>query len=158
MQLFKKFPVILFAVALAFMLASPLAHAQLTPRNVTVLTLSASTVGTSTTTAITSQAFSIKPGSGFAIVPNFVLSGSDTANITFNFAVSIDGTTWTTVTPFTYTVAATGATPVIGFYNFPAGVSGGGADNILYARLATVQNASSSRTLTINSITVTRDN
>ena len=158
MHLLKKFPILLFAVALALALAPPLAQAQVTPRNVTVLTLSASTVGTSTTTAITSQAFNIGPRNGFAIVPNFVLSGSDTANITFNFAVSIDGTTWTTVTPFSYTVAATGATPVIGFYNFPAPIAGTGADNVLYARLASVQNASSSRTLTINSITVTRDN
>jgi len=148
----------LFAGLLAIVLAVPLAQAQVTPRNVTVLTLSASTVGTSTTAAITSQAFTIKPGAGFAVIPNFQLASSGTDNITFSFVVSLDGVTWTTVKPFVYTVAATGATPVIGFYNFPAPIAGTGADNVLYCRLATVQNASSSQILTINSVTITRNN
>jgi hypothetical protein len=154
----KKFLSFLFAGLLALVLAVPLAQAQVTPRNVTVLTLSASTVGTSTTAAITSQAFTLKPGSGFAVMPNFQLASTGTENMVFSFAVSLDGTTWSTVKPFVYTVAATGATPVIGFYNFPAPIAGTGADNVLYARLASVTNGSSSQILTINSVTITRNN
>lgn len=145
-------------LAVAALCALPLARAQITPRTLTTLTLSGTTVGTSATAVITSQAFMLKPGSGFAVVPNFVLSGADTANVTFNFAVSTDGTTWTTTTPFTYAEAATGATPVIGFKNFASPITGAGADNILYVRLASVTNASSSRTVTINSVTITRNN
>ena len=153
----KKFFSIFLISALGFWFA-PMARAQVTPRNTLVLTLTGgNTVAISTTGIITSQAFTIKPGSGFAIVPNFVLNGADTANITFNFVVSLDGTTWTTVTPFTYAVASNGTTPVIGFQNFAADVNGG-ANNILYCRLASIANASATRIVTINSITVTRNN
>ena len=112
----KKILSLLLAVAAFATL--PLAQAQISPRSLTPLTLSATTVSTSTTAVVTSQAFFIKPGAGFAVIPNFQLSGADTANVTFNFAVSTDGTTWTTTTPFTYAVAANGTTPVIGFANF----------------------------------------
>lgn len=152
----------LLFLAVAAFCALPLAsRAQITPRNVTTLTLTGTTtVPTSTTNVITSQAFTLKPGSGFAVVPNFQLAGADVANpnITFSFAASIDGTTWTTTTPFSYAEAANGATPVIGFKNFAAPVTGAGADNILYIRLASVANASANRTCTVNSITITRNN
>ncbi|MCX6952909.1 MAG: hypothetical protein NTV51_12205 [Verrucomicrobia bacterium] len=154
----KKFFSILSLAVLALGAVPLVSQAQVTPRNLTTLTLSATTVATSTTATITSQAFPIKPDSGFAVVPNFVLSGADTANVTFNFAVSVDGTTWTTVTPFTYAVAANGTTPVIGFSNFAPHVTGAGANNIAYARLQSVTNASSTRTVTINSVTITRNN
>ena len=155
----KNFFTLLFAGLLACVLAVPLAQAQITPRAVTTLTLTGTTtVGTAATNVITSQAFLLKPGSGFAVVPTFVLSGADTANVTFNFAVSIDGTTWSTTTPFTYAEAATGATPVIGFKNFAAPITGAGADNILYVRLASVANASSTRTCTVSSVIITRNN
>lgn len=148
----------LFSLAVVALCALPLAHAQLTPRNVTTLTLSDSAIATSATEVSTSEAFTIKPDSGFAIVPTFVASGAGTDNVTFNFAVSIDGTTWSTTTPFTYTVAANGATPVVGFCNFPPHVAGAGANNILYARLASITNASATRTISITSIKVTRNN
>jgi pyridoxal/pyridoxine/pyridoxamine kinase len=150
----KKF-LVLFSAVLAFTLAALPAAAQVTPRNVIELELSTSTATNNTTTAITSQAFTIKPDSGFAIVVSFKLAGSGTENITFNFAVSLDGTTWTTTRPFTYQVAANGTTDVIGFKNFgPTD----GANNILYVRLASVTNGSSGQACTINSITVTKNN
>jgi hypothetical protein len=153
----KKFFSLLFAaVALC---AIPLkSSAQVTPRNVTTLTLSDTSIAAAATEVSTSQAFAIKPGSGFGVVVNFQLSGADTANVTFNFAVSLDGTTWTTTTPFTMTSASTGVTPVIDFKNFAADVTGAGANNILYVRLASVTNASATRSCTINSVTITRNN
>jgi hypothetical protein len=138
---------------------SPEANAQVVPQRVTPLTLSASTVATGTTSAITSQAFTINPRSGFAVVPTFVLGGAGTSNITFSFQVSVDGVNWTTTTPFTFSVAANGTTPVIAFYNFPPHIAGSGADNVAWVRLASVQNANGTTgsTLTVNNINITID-
>lgn len=142
-----------FAVVLG--LTAPTARAQVTPRNITTLTLTATTAAANATTVITSQAIEIKPGAGFAVIPSFKLAGAGTDNITFNFQVSADGTTWTTTTPFTYTEAANGTTSVVGYKNFgPAS----GADNVLYVRLASVTNASATQACTINSITLCKDN
>lgn len=153
----KKFFSLLFLAVLALCLVSP-AVAQVTPRNVTVLTLSDSAIGTAATEVSTSQAFTIKPGSGFGSVVNFVARGAGTDLVTFNYAVSLDGTTWTTTTPFTQAVAANGTTTVIDFKNFAADVTGAGANNILYVRLASITNASATRTVTVNSVTITRNN
>lgn len=143
------------AIGLVFGLAVPSAHAQVTPRNVIALTLSTSTAAANTTTVVTSQAIELKPGAGFAVIPSFKLAGAGTDNITFNFQVSADGTTWTTTTPFTYTEAANGTTTVVGFKNFgPTN----GADNVLYVRLASVTNASTTQACTISAITITKDN
>ena len=153
----RKFILLLIAAVLL-----PFAvYAQVTARTTTLLTLTGNTtIATTTTGVLTSQAFTIKPGSGFAVVPNFQLAGADVANpnITFAFAVSLDGTTWSTTKPFTYAEAANGATPVIGFKNFSAPVTGAGADNIQFVRLASVQNASANQTCTVNSVTITRNN
>lgn len=148
----------LLTLAVCALCAVPLAHAQVTPRNTTVLTLSDSSIAAAATEVSTSQAFTLKPGAGFGSVVNFVLSGADTANVTFNFAVSLDGTTWTTTTPFTQTVAANGTTTVIDFKNFAADVTGAGANNILYVRLASITNASATRSVTVTSVTITRNN
>ena len=154
----KKFFALPSLAVLALCVAPLPAVAQLTPRNVTVLTLSDSSIAANTTEVSTSQAFTIKPGAGFGAVVNFVLSGADTTNVTFNFAVSLDGTTWTTTTPFTQAVAANGTTTVIDFKNFAADVTGAGANNILYVRLASITNASTTRIVTVNSVTITKNN
>lgn len=148
----------LFFAVLALCLAPLPALAQVTPRNVTVLTLSDSAIAAAATEVSTSQAFTIKPGSGFGSVVNFVASGAGTDNVTFNYAVSLDGTTWTTTYPFTQVVAANGTTAVIDFKNFAADVTGGGANNILYVRLASIINASATRTIAVTSVTITRNN
>lgn len=146
---------VLFVALLAFTLAALPATAQVTPRNITTLDLSTPTATKNTTTTITSDAFTIKQDTGFGVVVSFKLAGSGTENITFNFAVSLDGTTWTTVKPFTFQVAANGTTDVIAFKNFgPTD----GANNIRYVRLASVTNGSSGQDCTINYIKVTKNN
>ena len=126
----------------------------------TVLTTSTATVAANTTATVTSQSFSPNQASGFSVVPNFVLSGTanNTGNVTFNFAASLDGTNWTTITPLSYTVAATGTTPVLGYYSFPPNITGSGANNIPYWRLQSITNASTGGILTINGITVIKSN
>jgi hypothetical protein len=148
---------IIAAAVISLVASSVPASAQVTPSSVIPLTLSASTVGSNTTATITSQAFPVSPGHGFAVVPNFQLSTTGTSNVTFNFQVSVDGVTWTTTTPFTCAIAATGATPVIAFYNFQSNVTGNGADNIAWVRLASVTNGNTGPTVTINSVTITKD-
>jgi len=147
---------VLLPAAIVAVLSQPSsAYAQVTPRSLTTLTLSATTVTASSTVTLTSSTIMLKPGSGFAIVPTFAQSAAGTGNVTFNFAVSTDGTTWSTTTPLTYTVAATGTTSVVAFKNF--GVADG-ADNILYARLASVTNSNTPSNTIISSIVVTKDN
>lgn len=133
-------------------------QAQVTPKTVTALTLSDTSIALSATEVVTSQAFTINPRSGFAVIPTFVCAASGTSNVTFNFEVSVDGTNWTTMKPFSAAIAATGTTPVTGFYNFPANVAGTGAANIAWVRLGSVQNANSGGAITLTSILISRDN
>lgn len=153
----KKHLMFLAAFILSF-IAVPALHAQVTPKTLTTLTLSDTSIATSATETVTSQAFTINPDSGFAVIATFVGSTTGTSNVTFNFQVSTDGTTWSTNTPFTFAVAATGATTVRAFYNFPPGVAGTGASNIAYVRLASVANANSGATITLNSVVISRNN
>lgn len=153
----KIIAVILAAIGIA-MLATPKACAQTAPTQTIVLTTSTNAVAANATATVTSQAFRPNSLTGFTIMPNFNLSGTGTSNVTFNFQVSPDGTNWSTVTPFSYAIAATGTTPAVGYCNFPIQTSGSGSGNVAYVRLATVTNANTPSTLTINSITVTKSN
>lgn len=102
------------------------------------LTTSATTVALSTDVALTSSYVEIQGNSGVGFIPSFVLNGASTGNVTFRFAVSTDGANWTTTTPVTYTVAATGTTPVVAFVPFGPK---DGLSNIKYIRLASINNA-----------------
>jgi len=147
----------ILAIASVLAVAGPPAHAQVVPKKTTTLTLSDSSIAAASTEVSTSQAFTINARSGFGIVATFVAAGAGTSNVTFAFSVSLDGTTWTTLKPFSAAFAANGTTPVVGFYNFPPNVAGGGASNIAYVRLATIQNAIADQAVTITSVVVTRD-
>lgn len=109
-------------------------------------TLSATTVALSTDVALTSGSMAIQGDHGIAFFPSFVLNGASTGNVTFRFAVSYDGVTWSTTTPVTYTVAANGTTPVKGFVAF--GTKDGIA-NVKYIRLASVNNAATNGLTTL---------
>lgn len=152
--------IIIIAVAVLVLAGSQTARAQVTPTTEIVLTTSTNTVAASGTATVTSGSFSPNSITGFAVVPNFVLGGTanNTGNVTFNFQASPDGVNWTTTYPYSFTVAATGTTPVTAFYNFAPVISGSGATNIPWIRLGQVINASSGGTLTINSITISKSN
>ncbi|CAN5352382.1 hypothetical protein BH09VER1_BH09VER1_28450 [soil metagenome] len=149
---------ILGAVLMATLSTITPAHAQVEPFNVATLTLSGTTVAASTTSAVTTSALDVRGSEGIGFVAKFKLSGTGVAAVSFNFDVSADGTTWTTTQPFTSgTIAATGTTSVVTYFNFspddPTELR-----NIRYIRLATVQNANTPSTLTIQSLQSTKYN
>jgi hypothetical protein len=100
--------------------------------------LSATTVPANATTTVTSDAMRVRGNQGIAILPTFNLAGSGTNQVTFKFDVSHDGSTWTTVSPFTYAVSANGTNTVRGFANFGPATSAS-LNNIRYLRLSSIQ-------------------
>jgi hypothetical protein len=152
----NKIKTLILAGTLALM--APAVHAQIAPSSQVALTTSTSTIGSGTTTqTCTSQAFSPNSSTGFAVVPNVALTTGGTSNATFNFAPSLDGSNFATVTPLGYVLALSGSLATVGFCNFPPNVTGSGSINIPYWRLASISNSGTS-TLTINSITISKTN
>lgn len=74
---------------------------------------------------------------GMAIVPKFAAANTTTTNLDFVFALSADGTNWSTHT-LTYSEAFNSTTAVIGYTNFPADT----LDNVRWLRLASIYNRS----------------
>jgi hypothetical protein len=113
-------------------------------------TLSTNQVAASTTATVTSDAVPLAPGKGIGIWPTFVTDGASTGNVTFQFGLSRDGTTWTTTAPITATVPATGTTSVRGFVNLSPYASTS-LNNARYLRLQSINNAATN-VLTVTSI------
>lgn len=155
------FTIVALLALVAFVCATQTASAQTGqgyPTTAVVLTTSTSTLLPNATTTVTSQAFTVNHLTGFALVPKFALSGTGSSALTFNFAVSVDGTNWTTTTPFSAAVSANGTTSVTGWYNIPPLNTGTGCANAPYVRLATIQNANLTGTATLTSLTILRAN
>lgn len=76
-------------------------------------------------------------GRGLSILPHFAGTNAGTANVTFRFEVSADGTNFTTTGPLQLIVAMNGATGVRGWTNWSAAT----LDNIRAVRLASIANA-----------------
>lgn len=112
-------------------------------------TLSTNSVAASTTATVTSSPVRLRGNQGVAFFPDFTGVGADTGNVTFSFAGSTDSNTWTTVTPWTYTVAAVNSNAVRGVVNFDRGQSTS-LNNIKWIRLQSVVNANT------NAITLNR--
>lgn len=152
----KKF--LILAAAVAALALPAVNSAQADPFTVETLTLSGTTVAASTTSAITSGTQTVRGSEGIGYVVKFKLSGTGVADVTFKFDVSTDGTNWTTNQPFTSgTIAATGTTSVRAYFKFSPEDSTE-LRNIQFIRLATVQNANTPSTLTIESLQSTRYN
>jgi len=145
----KHLLAIVGALAALIVVATPHAAAQTSTVN---LTLSNTTAVGNATTTVTSQGFWIKQGAGFAVLPNFVLAtGSETGNLTFRFQVSSDNSTWSTTTPISVVVPATGNTAVRAYALVPPTT----VDHVGYARLVSVQNANTANA-TLSNITISR--
>ncbi len=132
-------------------------RAQVAPTTQIVLTTSTTGFAASATTTCTSQVFRSNSLTGFAVVPNFVLSGTNTGAVTFGFAPSLDGSTFATTTPLSVVCTATGTTAVIDYINVAPYITGSGVANAPYWRLKNVVN-STGTTGTINSITISKSN
>lgn len=101
------------AMGLAAIVALP-AMAQVTPNRVTTCVIPA-VIAAATTSNVTSTAVSVPQGKGMSFIPTFAATGSSVSNAVFRFQVSADGTTYTTITPLTYTAVHNGTTTVTGW-------------------------------------------
>lgn len=95
------------------------------------------TITNAQTLTLNTPALYIRKNQGLAIMP-WIVSG-DAANgaVTFTFDVSIDGTNYTTSTPFTYAPTLNGTTSVKGFTNWSSEI----LNNARYIRLRSIANA-----------------
>jgi len=96
-------------------------------------------VATNITTPTNQLQFRITPGKGVSVAPKIVGTNAGTANVTFYFDFSVDGTRWVTraPVPLTYQIAQNGTTVVNGFTNFPPTL----IDNYTYIRCYLMTNA-----------------
>ena len=131
----------LLSSLLAALLFVPAAlHAQVTPTSYGLFTNAPATVATSTTWTTGSSPISVPQGRGLAVLYTLRGSAGTTGGVvTLTFAVSADGTTFSTDTGLQLTVTPTGTNVLTGFKNFPAST----LDNVRYIKLASVQNAAS---------------
>jgi hypothetical protein len=157
MRLYKF--ILIAAAALA--LVPTRSRAQVSPATEIVLTTSTNAVAAGTTGTCTSQAFSADGITGFAVVPSIALSGTSTlattgtGTVTFNFAASIDGVTFTSTTPVSVSsTAISGTAPQLDYIN----VAAAGVNNAPYWRLQSVVTSNTGAPLSIKSITISKSN
>jgi hypothetical protein len=85
----------------------------------------------------TNSIITVRQGKGLAVLPTFWGTGASSANVTFTFNVSADGTNYTTTGPLTAVIALNGTTPVTGYTLFdPTELN-----NVKYLKLSTIANA-----------------
>lgn len=143
----------LLCMVAAFALAAPSSQAQVTSTTYGTLTQVPGAVTNATTVSTNSGAIRVWKNQGVAILPAFTGLGASTANVTFTFNVSADGTNYTTTGPLTYVVALNGSTAVLGYKLFlPTDVN-----NVQYLRLSSIQNAATNG-MTIQGITYSYSN
>lgn len=126
------------SIALAALLALGLFHAsaraQDLPYSVRSQTFT-NAVAHNTTVTIQGPAIRLRGNNGIALLPQFNgTNGSATNAVTFRFAVSADGTNWSTTTPISYIVNSSGTNTVRGWTNVPSAT----LDNTRYMRLESV--------------------
>lgn len=135
----------IFAVVLLAMLipVQP-AHAQISPTNTGSFTMAATGAATNGVATVTTDAIDVPQGRALALFPSFVMGGAATGNVVWTAQVSYDGTTYTTSSGLTHTVAATGTTPVVSYWLLdPTELNA-----VRKIRLSTVSNAANSATIT----------
>ncbi len=137
---------------LSIFVLPPVLPAQDVPYTTGTLTLSTNLVAASTDATVTSSALRLRGNQGVALLPSFTLAAPGCAsNLIFRFTVSTDGTTWTTTTPFTATIAANSTNAAVGYVNFDRGQDTS-LNNIRWMRLASVCNTATNA-VTLNSLT-----
>jgi hypothetical protein len=124
---------VLLIAATALVLSPPDLNAQVTQGTFAAPTY----VEAAATSNVVTKAVAVRQNRGLAIMPEFKILSASTANLTFTFDVSRDGTNWSTTGPFVWVIAANGTTLVRGYTNLPPTA----LDNINWIRLTSVANA-----------------
>lgn len=134
----------LAVLALAMLIPVQPAHAQITPTSTGSFTMAATGAATNGVATVTTDAIDVPQGRALALFPSFVMGGAATGNVVWTAQVSYDGTTYTTASGLTYTVAANGTNPVVGYWLLdPTELNA-----CRKIRLSTVNNAANSATIT----------
>lgn len=115
---------------------APAAFAQVAPTTYGTFSNVPSIVTTTATSNVLSAPITVRQGRGLAIFPHFAGTNAGTANVIFRFAVSYDGTNWSTTT-LNVTNAMSGTTAVRGFENLKPDVLA----NVRAIRLENINNA-----------------
>ena len=151
----KRIPHLLLTLAavLSFSLA-PAALAQITPTTTAAFTGQAATVATATTDTTASAAIAVPQGRGLAVLAT-IRGNAATTNgaVTFTFAVSADGTNYSTDTTLQLAITPTGTNVLTGYKNFGNTT----LDNVAWIRVASIQNAAAA-TVTNLSVVYSRRN
>lgn len=130
-------------LSLALALVAPFcAQAQDNPYVVSTQTFTNS-VSPNTTATIAGAAVKVRGNQGIAVLPQYNLTGAGTGNVTFYFQASADGTNWTTVSPWSYILPASGTSTVRGYINLAPVYSTSASpalNNVRFIRLNTVSN------------------
>lgn len=138
----------LVVMLFAFVLAPPPAKAQVTATSFQDMLYGPTNVaGSSTLTVLTARVIDLPQGKGFAFIPASYGTNASTAAQTYTFALSYDGTNWSTLGP-TYVCSMNGTTVVRGYTNFPPTVIG----NVPKIKLLTIQNAHTASLFVSNSV------
>lgn len=123
----------------------PEAGAQIYPTTYGTFSDVPGTIAASTTLTTNSAAITVRQGRGVAILPEVQGDAASTANLTFTFEVSADGTNYTTTGPLTAVVALNGTTVVRGFTLLDATK----LNNVRSLRISKIQNEAT------NGVTIT---
>lgn len=123
------------------------------PSSFFAMTNLSSLIASNATTTINTGQFPLR-GTGVALLPSFAGSNSGTANITFNFQVSADGTNWSTISPFSIVAPMNGTAGVIVYTNWGAPA----LNNVRWMRLGSWQNAHTANCFLTNILVSTFNN
>ena len=148
----KRFKLLLATVAA--LACATAALGQITPTTTAAFTGQAATVATATTDKTPSAAIAVPQGRGLAVLATIGGTAATTNGaVTFTFAVSADGTNYSTDTSLQLAITPTGTNVLTGYKNFASTT----LDNVAWIRLASVQNAAAG-TVTNLSLVYSRRN
>jgi len=150
MKQFKLLFALTATAALALLTAPPLA-AQITDYKPETFTGVQSSVAASSAASPTNSTIRLaKNLGGVGIWSSLSSEDAATGDVTLKFALSYDGTNWSTTT-YNHVVALSGTNVVVGHTNFPATVVG----SARHLKLLQISNGSASN-LTVNAVTAAR--
>jgi hypothetical protein len=94
-------------------------------------------ISATTTNTLTNQVFAVRPGYGVGLFLTTTNAGATTSNINVKVQGSPDGTNWTTIPIFNWSVAQNGTSTVSAYTN----ISGLQIDSLRAIKVDTVENA-----------------
>lgn len=150
-----RYPILAAILAIALILPIVSLHAQVLPTTYGYFTVATNlTLTNAQTYTVNSAGVDVRQGRGLVIMPYFAGTDTTSADCVFKFALSADGTNYTTTTPLSFTNSLNSATAVRGYYFFtPLQL-----DNVYKIRLTSIQNAHTNSIVVTNVLWSVRQN